>query len=173
MFSITGDGCIKCKDGYYRDGFSCSKCLKECGTCNNKDNCLTCNSTNFMRINENKCYSQNELIGCKNESKTIYGCNECSDGYYLKEDNECNNCSEHCILCLDKTGDCNKCENDYILNDKQCIHYSKIPNCKSEENNKCSKCSFWYKPNSNGTYCKLHVVWLILLIILIIIFDYY
>ena len=48
-----------------------------------------------MRISDNKCYSQNDLIGCKNESKTIYWCNECEDGYYLKEDNESNNWSWH------------------------------------------------------------------------------
>jgi len=78
-----------------------------------------------------------------------------------------------CILYLDQTRECYECENYYILKDEKYIYYLIVPNYKSEENNKFSKCSFWYKPNSNGTYCKLHVVWLILLIILIIIFDYY
>jgi len=68
----------------------------------------------------------------------------------LSKNNECFNCSYYCILCLDKTWK----YNNYILNNGQCIHYLDIPNCKSEENNNCSKCSFWHKPNDNGTYCK-------------------
>ena len=78
--------CIKCKDRYYRNGFTCNKCNEECITCNNGNNCLTCNSTNFMRISDNKCYLQDELEGFNN--KTNEGCNKCNESYYLK-DNEC------------------------------------------------------------------------------------
>jgi len=94
-------------------------------------------------MKDNVCYSQDKLIGCKNDSKTIYGCIECEEEYYLK-DKECYNCSLNCISCKEETGYCNKCLNEYVLKKNKCIHYSDILKCKSEEHNKCSKCSFWY-----------------------------
>ena len=61
-------------------------------------------------------------------------------------------------------GECNKCENEYVLKEKQCIHYLDINNCLKEENSKCSKCSFWHRPNEIGTHCDSHIeLWLIVI----------
>ncbi len=67
-------------------------------------------------MKNNKCYPQEDLIGCKD--KTINGCKKCEEGYYLIE-NECNKCSNNCTLYKDETGECYKCENNFILRDKK------------------------------------------------------
>ena len=142
----------KCPDRSYFNGKNCEKCLN----CYDRKKHITCIDDYFLLSNSTKCISYDELNIC--EDKTISGCNKCSEGYYI--DNQyCSKCSneiENCINCNGETGECNECKDEYVLNDKkECVYYSEIPNCKSEDN----KCSFWHRPNDNGTYYEKHIEW--------------
>ncbi|EDR25983.1 hypothetical protein EDI_168200, partial [Entamoeba dispar SAW760] len=77
-----GSGCGICKNGYYRNGKGCSKCEKECLTCNQKDKCIICGEGYFMS-STGICKSTTTIKGCKGEIDKEYGCRECLTGYYL------------------------------------------------------------------------------------------
>ncbi|EDR22083.1 hypothetical protein EDI_189900 [Entamoeba dispar SAW760] len=161
-----GSGCGICKNGYYRNGKGCSKCEKECLTCNQKDKCIICGEGYFMS-STGICKSTTTIKGCKGEIDKEYGCRECLTGYYLIN-KECSKCGNKCITCLNEK-ECNTCEDEYIIINKECIHYSNINKCKETKNNKCSKCSFWYGINEEGTKCNKEIVWWMIMIIIIII----
>ncbi|EDR23778.1 hypothetical protein EDI_197320 [Entamoeba dispar SAW760] len=149
-----GSGCGICNKGYYRNGKGCSKCEKECLTCNQKDKCIICGEGYFMS-STGICKSTTTIKGCKGEIDKEYGCRECLTGYYLIN-KECSKCGNKCITCLNEK-ECNTCEDEYIIINKECIHYSNINKCKETKNNKCSKCSFWYGINEEGTKCNKEI----------------
>ena len=155
-----GTGCVICKDGYYREGLICKECLSECSKCNNPNNCLACNEEHFMTIN-GECKLKNETQGCVGEISSSSGCSSCDTSYYLKE-RECYQCPNECSTCT--KDECTTCEDDYVLLSDKCIHYKNITNCKSAKDSKCNKCTFWHKPNEEGTECRSHAEWWIILI---------
>ncbi|GAB1228268.1 hypothetical protein ENUP19_0389G0001 [Entamoeba nuttalli] len=161
-----GSGCGICNKGYYRNGKGCSKCEDKCATCNQKDKCTTCADKYFMNL-IGECKSIEDVEGCKGEIDKEYGCRECSEGYYLIN-KECSKCKENCTTCSTKN-ECNKCEDEFVLKNNECIYYSNINKCKEAKNNKCQKCSFWYGTNEEGSECHKEVVWWVIMIIIIII----
>ena len=184
--SITIPGnsyqCEVCKETYYRDESICKECISNCLTCYNNYECTKCNDEYFLLSDLSEYISYDKLENC--EDKTMNGCNKCNEGYYVYNQycSECSNKTENCISCEDQTGECNECEDEYVLSNSKCIHYSLIEHCKSEDNNKCSSCSFWYRPNSDGTYCESHVVWwvisigvlfILIIIVIILIITYF
>ncbi|EDR25791.1 protein serine/threonine kinase, putative [Entamoeba dispar SAW760] len=70
-----GSGCGICKNGYYRNGKGCSKCEKECLTCNQKDKCIKCGEGYFMS-STGICKSTTTIKGCKGEIDKEYGLNK-------------------------------------------------------------------------------------------------
>ena len=117
--------------------------------------------------NKGKCKLKSEIKGCKSNISSIDGCLECEDGYYLFE-KECYQCPNECTTCINNDS-CTSCKDEYVLINDKCTYYNNIKNCKSTNNSKCSKCSFWHKPNETGTECETHVVWWLILIIIIFI----
>ncbi|ELP86826.1 protein serine/threonine kinase, putative [Entamoeba invadens IP1] len=149
----TYDGCVVCKSGYMRssDGKKCEKCDISCKTCLNDGDCLVCNDTYYRTPNNitKYCSPQDELTNCLN--KTTNGCTQCENGFALK-DNLCRKCGDNCTTC-DEYFDCSKCENDTILINNKCVHYSQISNCISSDDSVCSKCSDGYKLSSDKLEC--------------------
>ncbi|ELP92624.1 protein serine/threonine kinase, putative [Entamoeba invadens IP1] len=171
--SVTGDGCYECKGGYYREGLDCKKCDIKCGTCNGKDQCLTCNVTNYKTA-DNDCLPRNTLYGCSYEV-TANGCTQCSDGYFLYKENQCSQCSDFCNTCF-STSACTSCKNDsnLILLNNNCTTMSSVEKCIEVSSFKCAKCSFGYTPSDTGLECKKHLPWwltfiIVLLLIIILI----
>ncbi|ELP91119.1 protein serine/threonine kinase, putative [Entamoeba invadens IP1] len=163
---IPSGGCVKCTNGYFRSGLSCEKCDVKCGTCNNRESCLTCNSSNY-RTSNNECKPQSDIVGCQLET-TQNGCSKCSGRYFTVNTNECEKCNETCLTCLQTKDVCTSCDTNDVLVDSKCIDISLIANCKEAGQSKCTKCSFWYIPSANGTYCNSHIVWWMIIVIVII-----
>ncbi|ELP91817.1 protein serine/threonine kinase, putative [Entamoeba invadens IP1] len=163
---IPSGGCVKCVDGYYRSELSCERCDVKCGTCNNRESCLTCNLTNYRTSND-ECKPQSDIVGCRLET-TQNGCAKCSDGYFTVNTNECEKCSKTCATCSQTTDTCTSCDTNEVLVDSQCVDISSITNCKEVGYSKCTKCSFWHTPSANGTFCKIKAVWWMIIVIVVV-----
>ncbi|ELP85853.1 protein serine/threonine kinase, putative [Entamoeba invadens IP1] len=166
---ISSGGCAKCAEGYYRNGLDCYKCDLSCSLCNTNSTCLTCNSTNYKTWSGD-CKPQNSLIGC-DVNVTQYGCTRCKEGYFQVNINECKNCNTTCLTCSSQRS-CESCLSSKVLfSSGICVTLSQITKCKEIKNSKCNKCSFWYAPSLDGTYCEKKIVlWVVLVIVLFIIF---
>ncbi|ELP84152.1 protein kinase domain containing protein, partial [Entamoeba invadens IP1] len=163
--STITNGCYQCKDGYYRVGLNCFECLLNCSTCNTKDKCLTCNSTNYKTLSGN-CLPQNSVVGCA-VKVTQYGCDKCIDGYYKVNYNECERCHDNCTICT-QPEKCTSCfENMVLYENGLCYDISFVSNCVAVSNSKCSRCTFWHSTNGNGTLCDKKAVWWVLLIVVL------
>ncbi|ELP84562.1 protein serine/threonine kinase, putative [Entamoeba invadens IP1] len=160
--SITGIGCYKCKEGYFRNGLDCQKCSSSCSTCNQEGKCLGCNSTNFMDENKD-CLPQSVLSGCAHIVDEN-GCTKCIEGFYIFKTNQCQICIENCSSCISEKV-CLKCKNSFVLSTNNCVPFNTILKCTNAENSKCSQCSFWYTPNSSGTFCNKRTVWWVVLLV--------
>ncbi|ELP91763.1 protein serine/threonine kinase, putative [Entamoeba invadens IP1] len=146
-------GCVVCKDGYMRssDGKQCISCDRSCATCSNDGDCVVCSDGYYRTPNNNTklCNSQTELNNCLN--KTTSGCTLCESGFAPK-DNLCYKCGENCTFC-DSTFECSKCDNNNILKDGVCVHFSQIPNCISSQNSLCWECADGYKLRDDKIEC--------------------
>ncbi|ELP95313.1 hypothetical protein EIN_142450, partial [Entamoeba invadens IP1] len=147
----TYTGCVKCKDGYYKsmDGKQCNKCDISCETCMNEKMCLSCSENYYQSNSHSLCLNQNELIHCVN--KTRSGCTLCEFGYFIYQ-NECQKCKDNCTSC-DANEDCSSCEDNYILQNGECLIYSSMDNCISSSYSKCSQCAKNYKLNDDQNLC--------------------
>ncbi|ELP90449.1 protein serine/threonine kinase, putative [Entamoeba invadens IP1] len=166
VFSVTGNGCYQCKSGYYRLGLNCLRCSEKCSTCVNAENCVSCNTTNFL-TNDGDCIPQSSIIGCA-LNVTQNGCSKCSDSFYKYKENQCAKCHTNCTLCSEENY-CTSCINDYILEKGSCGLFSEREKCLKSNNSKCIECKFWYTPSEDGTYCASQVVWWVILIIVVFI----
>ncbi|ELP84131.1 hypothetical protein EIN_139780 [Entamoeba invadens IP1] len=165
MQFVPSGGCVKCVNGYYRNGLSCDKCDVKCESCYNTQKCLTCNTTNYMTIN-NDCKPQNLIVGCQVEV-TQNGCSKCEDSYFQINQNECDVCDTNCKTCSSKQM-CLTCDSSRVLINSICTEISSILDCNKIEDSKCTKCSFWKAPNEEGTACDTKAVWWVLLIVIVI-----
>lgn len=123
----------------------CQECsVANCGTCENQENCDKCKSP--FKLYANKCHREcpsgtfvvgketcsdciKDCLICK-DKKTCDKCknlieegkcvNNCSKGYY-KKDNKCLPCpDEKCKDCLDNSGECAECKDKFVLLNKRC-----------------------------------------------------
>ncbi|ELP90543.1 cysteine surface protein, putative, partial [Entamoeba invadens IP1] len=148
-------GCVECRDGYYRNGTDCNKCDVKCATCNTKEICLTCNSTNFL-TSDNECESRSNIVGCGVEV-TKNGCAKCVDGYFTFKTNQCKKCVG-CASCVSETV-CTSCDDSQILHETSCVDVVMVKNCVEVKKSKCTKCTFWHEASESGEYCYLKAVW--------------
>ncbi|EKE38727.1 hypothetical protein ENUP19_0317G0008 [Entamoeba nuttalli] len=162
-FALTG-GCATCNEGYYKTGLICGKCMEECATCNNEWSCLRCNSTNYLSIVDNKCYSRSSIKGC-HHPVTESGCSICEDGYYLFG-NTCIACNSSCTRCTSSL--CLSCSYNYILDFGTCIPLSSVSHCLRVSNSSCASCSFWFQVSSSHTYCEIAPVWWVIVLIILV-----
>ncbi|ELP90329.1 protein kinase domain containing protein, partial [Entamoeba invadens IP1] len=166
QYAEFGSGCVACKEGYYREGLNCFFCDIKCSSCNNKDNCLTCNLTNYKTINDN-CLPQSNIEGCQ-VNVTQQGCSLCKDGYFIINSNECEKCDNSCKTCYYNKNYCISCYSTLVLTSNgSCVGLSQIFKCIEITNSKCIKCSFWYTPSWDGTFCKTKAVWWLILLCII------
>ncbi|CAD8106707.1 unnamed protein product [Paramecium sonneborni] len=96
------DICIECKMGYYKDGVnSCGKCLTDCDTCQNGNQCQVCNYYSIVNEQKTKCNRCQDLfpncMDCntlfREDDSTYFTCAYCLNGYYYDEElKSCENC---------------------------------------------------------------------------------
>ena len=79
---------------------------------------------------------------------------------------ECFNCPQECSSCSD-SNHCQSCEEEYVLKENKCIHYTEMEHCQKAAKSHCQKCSVLYKLNDNKNECVLMFGWIIGLPILI------
>ncbi|ELP86082.1 protein serine/threonine kinase, putative [Entamoeba invadens IP1] len=159
--SVSGSLCYVCKPGYFRVGLDCQSCKPECKTCLTSNKCLECNSV-YFKSSDGECLLRSSIIGCSTEITSI-GCSKCSEGYYQYKENMCASCDSKCSTCT--SGDkCNTCQKDYVLVKSMCLPFNMIAECKAARNSECTRCSFWYVPSSDGSYCEQQIVWWVVLI---------
>ena len=150
----NGDGCIKCKDGYYLSGTSCYRCRSNCVTCTGYYTCTECVKGKYGTTCESSCSSRcpacissslcTECIPGRHAATCNSYCPEscidilcekdtakcslgCRHGYYNSGD-DCNECPEHCTRCTDSTL-CSDCDTGFYGS------YCQTPcplNCKSQ-----------------------------------------
>ncbi|ELP92727.1 receptor tyrosine protein kinase let-23 precursor, putative [Entamoeba invadens IP1] len=142
-------GCLVCNNSYYPKYPDCISCDIKCSLCNNGDNCISCNSTNYLYASE--CYPQSQIRGCAVQPTTL-GCSQCPDGYFSYQ-NSCSKCNENCSTCY-SLKECLSCSEDHDLISGNCYSKKQIQHCTSVINSKCIKCSFWHSPDDKGHFCE-------------------
>ncbi|ELP89365.1 protein kinase, putative, partial [Entamoeba invadens IP1] len=166
QLAAFGSGCVRCVDGYYRNGLDCVHCDEKCSTCNTANGCFTCNLTNY-KTNQGDCLPQNNIIGCHVEV-TQSGCLQCEKGYYSVNGNECAKCESTCKTCSLTQTKCTSCEESLVLLlNGSCVGLSQIAKCKEVKESKCTKCEFWNSPNAEGTLCERKAVWWVVVLLVI------
>lgn len=106
-FKVVLDGqCVDvCHVGYgVNDNNECIECLvPDCEKCdgNKPEKCLHCLS-NFS-LHDNKCTE------------------DCPPGHFHKDDDTCNDCSDHCLSCEDEK-ECEVCDEGFYLKDGSCTN---------------------------------------------------
>ncbi|ELP88719.1 hypothetical protein EIN_531690, partial [Entamoeba invadens IP1] len=113
--------------------------------------CLRCSDGYYRTPNNNTklCNPQKELNNCLN--KTTSGCTLCVNGFAPK-DNLCYKCGENCTYC-DATFECSKCDDNNILRNGVCVHFSQILNCISSQNSLCWECADGFKLSDDKIEC--------------------
>ena len=159
--------CALCHEEYFRDNEGgCGKCLGNCKTCFEPGTCIQCQNEFFLTRDSTECISYDELENCT--EKTHSGCTMCDDGYYI-DGQYCSLCSDriaNCSLCTND-GVCQMCEDENVLVNNECVHFSMIRKCTKSSGSKCTECSFWYKPNESKTMCDTAPVWWVILLIVL------
>lgn len=140
----SGDGCIKCKDGYYLSGTSCYQCQSTCTKCLSYSTCTECAKGWHGPTCSSQCKS--ECLECSSFSQ----CKECIPGRY---GSYCQNyCPLACIdiVCEIDSGNCLLgCRHGYYLSGETCAECPE--NCvRCFNTSHCSECAVGYF----GTYCQ-------------------
>ncbi|KAL4454000.1 hypothetical protein ABPG74_003883 [Tetrahymena malaccensis] len=135
---VDSNGNCLCKDGYYLDdSLQCKKCPYNCKTCQNNNECLSCNEDqNYFRKQidkSNKC--------------------ECQQGYYDKGQLMCERCPINCLQC-DMKG-CTQCSQD---SNRKTIQESANCECKDgyfqlPNQPQCQKCPYNCLTCDNNGIC--------------------
>jgi hypothetical protein len=133
-----GDTSCSCLNGYYLDGYSCTKCPELCETCADNEGCTACKANAGNRIDECDC-SPGHYKSLRNDIAT---CEECPQDL-------CEEChselAQDCYKCVDDaswdydTKSC-KCDEGFRASDDGnfCIECPHL--CKSCNESACTEC---------------------------------
>ena len=167
-YDINFELCEECNEGYYilnndksnclNDTFdedkyfteddgksytSCENAITNCIKCTGKNECLLCKEGYIFNENNITCVS--EIPSCKNYDINYELCEECSEGYYLLNDDKLNCHNES----LDKDKYFTEDEGKTFISCEKVIN-----NCdKCEERQKCKKCKKYFELNNKGEEC--------------------
>ena len=167
-YDINFELCEECNEGYYilnndkshclndtldedkyfteDDGksyTSCENAITNCIKCTGKNECLLCKEGYIFNENNIACVS--EIPSCKNYDINYESCEECSEGYYLLNDDKLNCHNES----LDKDKYFTEDEGKTFISCEKVIN-----NCdKCEERQKCKKCKKYFELNNKGEEC--------------------
>ena len=167
-YDINYESCEECSEGYYllnddklnchnesldKDKYytedegktfiSCEKVIYNCEKCTGKNECILCKDGYIFNENNITCVS--EIPSCKNYDINYESCEECSEGYYLLNDDKLNCHNES----LDKDKYFTEDEGKTFISCEKVIY-----NCeKCEEREKCKKCKKDFELNNDGEEC--------------------
>lgn len=166
---VEGKCVTKCSEGQYRDEETgeCKPCPQNCKKCHEKDSCDECKNNTYPQEGTGKCdycLPPKQIIDDVCKSCKVEKCDKCVDGKddecktcqadqvlidgkchpncengYYKNGQECNPCSEGCLICT--SGEkCDECDKDKVLFEGKCI-----PKCPlhyvENEDKECVKCT--------------------------------
>ena len=143
-------------NGYYLDGGSnCLECGTDCKTCNDINDCLTCDSPTTHTPNGGQCTLCQTNNGFYiDTSNTKDTCEECQEDYCLT----CNE-SHECLVCespyYPSAGICLECEinSGSYLDSNQCFDCS-VANCLICPSDTCTQCEAEYALGGGSTTCE-------------------
>ncbi|CAD8173047.1 unnamed protein product [Paramecium pentaurelia] len=147
-YCFNAISCIKCQDGLYLQEGICVQQCDQLYYISRDSNCVYCNINNCIECNINgicdQC-QQNYLL-YKNQCYS----QQCNQGQYTIDNENCLNCDASCYNCLNQANNCVECYNGQYL-----LEINQINNCVVEcplnyyiHNNQCLKC------NSNCQQCS-------------------
>lgn len=159
--------CTKCEVGHFiGNDMQCTKCHESCGTCEEKNSCLTCAENYYKGNTEGFCSPYSEIEMTCYPTKT--GCNgDCKPGYYAESIAQinCTACPAqlNCKTCTydqeKKNATCTQCQNDdkkpeetMFIRDGACVSCSEIAGCLKCSDEGCLECEGNLEPN--GAECK-------------------
>ena len=58
-------------DGYYKESNYCKKCNSNCKTCENSNNCTSCNDHKFLINDTQECLNECNISYYKNQRKNV------------------------------------------------------------------------------------------------------
>ncbi|ELP93094.1 hypothetical protein EIN_053390 [Entamoeba invadens IP1] len=169
--------CTECEKGYFieaNENQDCIKCDPSCGTCKDKDNCLTCARDYYLPKN----MSSVEMKGfCRPQSEinsvcqaNVNGCEKCKEGFYINSKDptqyNCTKCTDECKDCdwLSEDGTdvtkghviCTSCPTEfgYVNDEGHCVPCSGLKNCATCDKDKCATCNDGYKMDPGSKSCS-------------------
>ncbi|ELP93825.1 protein serine/threonine kinase, putative [Entamoeba invadens IP1] len=148
-YTNTGK-CIMCSEGYFLSDGGCKQCPKNCSHCDTTTTCSECNKNSFKN-SSGECLTRDDIEGCDGNVTLNKGCSHCEDGFYLSN-GICYMCNDTCLTCCSRI-QCRSCLDKNVLNDGKCQSMSGVLRCIETKDSKCSKCTTFYNPNSDGTRC--------------------
>lgn len=103
LMSLIGSGnaarvnaIVGCLNYQFMNNGSCYPCSNNCKACASKTNCTVCQNGFFGRVCEQNCDTNCTGTCHKQYGHCTYGC---PDGTYPADDNSCQPCPDHCLLC--------------------------------------------------------------------------
>ncbi|KAL4508050.1 hypothetical protein ABPG72_021423 [Tetrahymena utriculariae] len=141
---------VACPQGFYPDTTNqkCQICHPFCSACTgpSQQECQNCNFPYIFNFATNTCTDRKCDLSCA----TCFGlaannCLKCFKGFFLDENNTCQQCSPQCLECFGSKNQCTKCSN--ALN----LFYTYSPQsktCVSTCDKSCQTCSKPLSPTS-------------------------
>ncbi|PPR01948.1 hypothetical protein CVT24_011097 [Panaeolus cyanescens] len=117
---FTGSSCESCSPGFF--GPSCQACPADCDQCDDgtsgSGRCLRPRIANLP----SSCNCENGVCGSDGQCKCTTGfgalqtdptkCNQCTVGFFLNNNGDCEVCQPGCTVCSAGTGECTICNPD-------------------------------------------------------------
>ncbi|KAL4456738.1 hypothetical protein ABPG73_014764 [Tetrahymena malaccensis] len=124
--------CQICKEGYYLNEQTCSKCDQSCQSCYgpSPSECIICKQTGFY-------------ISIKQNNSCVQNC-DLSTSQFIDKSNPlqyyCRLCNQQCLTCKDEFS-CATCYQGYFLKEKQCFAcHDSCQICKGPNSTDCIRC---------------------------------
>lgn len=114
--------CSKCDSGYFLSDSKCEKCDQNCKECSeNSKKCTSCNPNFTLSLGTCNPTCLEGCVSCE------YPCKSCKPSYLLLSD-KCELCDNLCKECYLTTSTCKSCYSGFTLKDSTCTQLCK-PNC--------------------------------------------
>lgn len=148
--------CIECNEGFYLTRDNCVHCNEGCKSCpSGVDKCTEC-LTGFYESNRDgnivSCsMCPEDCVSCSQSDSGDIVCNNCYDGFYLKNE-ICEKCSSPCETCTSEKV-CKTCIKGHLLgSDSSCssVCSSSCATCENTPDS-CTSCKDGFI--LNGTVC--------------------
>ncbi|KAL7717125.1 protein serine/threonine kinase [Entamoeba marina] len=140
----NGTYCGECNESFFvNDTGLCQSCSyydEHCLICSEQSSCTSCELGYYAA--GNSCLPCSNIPGCMTCLQTDGVCTDCADGYLLTKES-CDTCDSYFPNCMSCSySSCEKCNENYFLENGVCKQCSEIQGCKScsQTNRTCFNC---------------------------------